>query len=303
MNIKNIKLVSIIIPTYARPTNLCRAIDSCINQEYKNIEIIVVDDNGEGTDCQKETYNLLKPYINSNQIKYIVHKVNLNGSAARNTGFRISKGDYINFLDDDDILPQDKILKQLELLEARIEYDATYSDSVFIKGKRTKKIINPLETYSADEILSGHNFLNTSTVLFRRRTIVELNGFDERFRRHQDYELYVRFFREHKMIKCACNPIYKYQTTNIITGNPQKAFEYLSFFLNEFNNEISQYPLREQIYTYQYSYVSSMALLNKDYKTFNCCIKEIKNHGKITAKLVVYYICYFIISLFNLKSN
>lgn len=48
-------LVSVIIPTYKRSDSLCRCIDSVLNQTYPNIEIIVVDDNGEGTDYQKET--------------------------------------------------------------------------------------------------------------------------------------------------------------------------------------------------------------------------------------------------------
>ena len=49
------KLVSVIIPTYSRPVNLCRAIDSVLNQTYRNVEVIVVDDNGIGNQFQKET--------------------------------------------------------------------------------------------------------------------------------------------------------------------------------------------------------------------------------------------------------
>lgn len=292
-------LVSIIIPTYARPTNLCRAINSCINQDYPQIEIIVVDDNGEGSNFQKETFSLLKKYIDNNQIIYIVHKDNRNGSAARNTGFKKSKGKYINYLDDDDVLGHDKISKQVEILEKKIEYGASYSDSVFIKGKRSKFIKNPPETRRVDLILAGQNFLNTSTVLFRRDIILELNGFDERFNRHQDYELYIRFFRNHKMIKSNCLPVYKYQSKNIISNNPQKALDYLQFFLSAFDDEISKFPLKKQIYSYQYGYISSIALINKDYKTFKYCISKIRKNGKISIKQYCYYIYCFIISIYN----
>lgn len=56
-------LVSVIIPTYKRSDSLCRCIDSVLNQTYPNIEIIVVDDNGEGTDYQKETEKNIKSIL------------------------------------------------------------------------------------------------------------------------------------------------------------------------------------------------------------------------------------------------
>ena len=98
------KLVSVIIPTYSRPDFISRAIESVLNQTYKPIEIIVVDDNGRGTNNQILTEQVLTNFIRSNQIKYIVHEKNKNGSAARNTGAASSHGEYITFLDDDDVL-------------------------------------------------------------------------------------------------------------------------------------------------------------------------------------------------------
>lgn len=59
----NSPLVSVVIPTYARSQYICRAINSVLNQTYQNIEIIVVDDNGENTDNQLATCKMLKPYI------------------------------------------------------------------------------------------------------------------------------------------------------------------------------------------------------------------------------------------------
>ena len=91
----NHPLVSIVIPTYARPTNLIRAIESVLAQTYAPIEIIVVDDNGVNTPFQKETENLLSSYIFDGKITYLKHEVNRNGSAARNTGTRASHGEII----------------------------------------------------------------------------------------------------------------------------------------------------------------------------------------------------------------
>ena len=124
INCNTSSLVSIVIPTFARPDNLVRAIESVLNQTYKPIEIIVVDDNGRGTLYQVETENVLKPYIYKNQIKYLTHEINKNGSAARNTGFRVSKGDYVCYLDDDDVFAPTKIEKQVARLEKDKEFDA-----------------------------------------------------------------------------------------------------------------------------------------------------------------------------------
>ena len=67
-------LVSIIIPSYARPTNLVRAIESVLAQTYAPIEIIVVDDNGVNTPFQEETEKLLSPYISDRKITYLKHE-------------------------------------------------------------------------------------------------------------------------------------------------------------------------------------------------------------------------------------
>lgn len=72
----NNKLVSVIIPSYSRPNNICRAIDSVLNQTYQPIEIIVVDDNGIGTDFQRQTEHVLSKYIRTNKIIYIKHDTN-----------------------------------------------------------------------------------------------------------------------------------------------------------------------------------------------------------------------------------
>lgn len=262
-------LVSVIIPTYSRPNNLVRAIESVLNQTYKNIEIIVVDDNGQGSEMQLLTYNTLAEFIAKKRIRYIVHELNQNGSVARNTGFKYSKGTFINYLDDDDIMSSNKISSQLKTLSLNEEFDACYCDTILIRDDGTKKeIYNPNYIETVGPILSGKYFLNTSTVLFRRSAIERIQGFDERFRRHQDYELYLRYFRNSKMINA--NPaktfIIKYETSNVVSDNPFKAREYLEFFFKEFRKEIDLSPQKRKIYVYQYNTCLVRYIKNKKYK-------------------------------------
>jgi len=102
-------LVSIIIPNYNKAPYIREAIESALNQTYKNIEVIVVDDGS--TDESKE---IIKSFGKRIKAYFLPHK---NANVARNFGFKKSKGEYIQFLDSDDIILPEKIEKQVEVLE------------------------------------------------------------------------------------------------------------------------------------------------------------------------------------------
>lgn len=104
-------LVSVIIVTYKRPDVLKRAILSVINQTYKNIEILVVDDAS-----RDDTEKAVKSIIDS-RLKYICHEKNRGLATTRNTGIKNSTGEYITFIDDDDEWLPEKISRQIEIFE------------------------------------------------------------------------------------------------------------------------------------------------------------------------------------------
>ena len=79
-------LVSVVIPTYSRNTTLCKAIDSVINQTYKNLEIIVVDDNPADSEWRQSTEKLMEQYKKDSRVRYLKNKQNLGGSRARHEG-------------------------------------------------------------------------------------------------------------------------------------------------------------------------------------------------------------------------
>ena len=133
------KLVSVIIPTYKRPETLKRAVDSVLNQTYENIEVIVADDNGIGTEFGLATEAVMKEYASDPRVKYVQHEVNINGSAARNTGFRASSGDYIMLLDDDDEFTPVKVKAQVEKLESLDEsWGVCYTSFIRVFGDKDK---------------------------------------------------------------------------------------------------------------------------------------------------------------------
>lgn len=116
-------MISVIIPTYNREKTIQRAIDSVLQQTYQDFELIIVDDGS----CD-QTKEIIEQ-INDSRISYVWQK-NGGAAAARNTGIKFAKGEYIAFQDSDDFWYADKLEKQLTALQT---YDA---DVVFCKLMR-----------------------------------------------------------------------------------------------------------------------------------------------------------------------
>lgn len=179
------ELVSVIIPNYKRIKELNRSLESVINQSYKNLEIIVIDDNSPNYLFIEELLNS----FNDIRIKLIKHKINKGGAAARNTGILNAKGKYIAFLDSDDSWHTEKIEKQYSIAE-QYEFCLIYCRSNVIS--RNKKYIAPKNSISNSEALSNYLFVNNgflqTSSIFISTEIAKKCLFDESFSRHQDYD-------------------------------------------------------------------------------------------------------------------
>lgn len=106
---KKLPLITVIIPTYKRHIMLEKAIKSVINQTYKNIEIIVVDDNKYNSKEHINTKNMINNYPN---VRYYKNKKSIGSALSKNKGIELARGEYIAFLDDDDFFEPTKIEKQ-----------------------------------------------------------------------------------------------------------------------------------------------------------------------------------------------
>jgi glycosyltransferase involved in cell wall biosynthesis len=264
-NLDKQPLVSVIIPTFSRPANLCRAIDSVLAQTYKPIEIIVVDDNGIGSPQQKETMTLLSGYINSKQLKYICHETNKNGSAARNTGVMASKGEIIALMDDDDVFVPAKIEKQVCTLLKKNKFDEGYqgcycNSELRMHNGKVYITENRLEGNLTQELLLEEVRFNSTAIILFKKAYSALGGFDERYFRHQDWEFCLRFFQIYKMALAKEPLIIKYQTPNVFTRNPSRAIEYKEFFLSNFQDTISNCKKTKEIYHKQYYDLSALLI-------------------------------------------
>lgn len=191
--------ISVIIPTYKNRGGLQNAINSVLQQDYDNYEIIVVDDNDPKWPERFDTESIMNKYVENNKVVYIKHEYNKNGAAARNTGIGIANGDYIAFLDDDDTFFPSKLRLQLDYLKQNPQYDAVYcfaqKEGVVIKAI-------PYEGDVSKQILLLESSMFTPTLMFRKAALLAIQGFDESFIRHQDYELLLKFFAHGYKIGC-----------------------------------------------------------------------------------------------------
>lgn len=244
-------MVSVIIPSYKRPTSLKRAIDSCLEQTYSDIEVIVVDDNNPDTDARKETEEVMQRYCDITNIIYIKHDKNRNGSAARNTGIRSAQGEYITFLDNDDILFPDKIERQVRKLESLPKQYGVVFCAVEMRDEETHKlmkIMHPSESDDArfDILRLRFGTGSGSNPLFRRETIEKIGFFDVRFIRNQDIEYMVRITREYKAAVIDEVLMTKFQGEHDNRPKVESYEQIQTMFFDTFREDIEEYPQEKQ---------------------------------------------------------
>ena len=106
-------MISVVIPTYNNGNELIQTISNVCNQSFKDIEIIIIDDNSTDQ-TQKKILNL-----NNSKIKYYKNSINIGVSKSRIEGFKKSIGEYVAFIDDDDIWLDQKLSKQYEVIQKK----------------------------------------------------------------------------------------------------------------------------------------------------------------------------------------
>lgn len=183
-------LVSIVIPTFNDRDWICDAVDSALAQSYEKCEVIVVDDGStDGTEA------LLRSRYRG-RIRYL-HQPNRGLGAARNTGLAMASGEYVQFLDADDILLPSKVATHVRALEDDSRYSVVYSDFEFVDGSditaRTPSGFTP--RYCSGNVLKNlleDNFVVVHAALSRRADVQSVHGFDESLHACEDYDLWMR---------------------------------------------------------------------------------------------------------------
>lgn len=170
--------VSVIIATYHRDETLNKAIQSVIDQTYPDVEIVVVSDNADS-----QWNEIVRSIVNDfKNITYIENEQNRGSAETRNIGIRAAKGDYITFLDDDDVYLPDRISHQLiPMVDNNADYCIT---DLLLFDENDKQIDKRIRSYTINlsygSLLKYHlmyHLTGTDTMMFKKCYLTRIGGF------------------------------------------------------------------------------------------------------------------------------
>lgn len=249
--LKNNPLVSVIINCYNGEKYLREAIDSVINQTYDNWEIIFWDN--QSTDSTAE---IVRGY-NDSRIHYFYAVNHTTLGEARNLAVEKANGEYINFLDVDDIWDVDKLKEQIEIVQ--LEHNlVVYTpfeiiveqgvDKVMQRNYNRIRKIHRKEDHIYKDLLK-HNFIIFSSVLFKKELYEKIGGINNTFQQNEDYELLLKcallsdfsttkisktYYRIHKANNSITNGIIGlYENREIFNGLPDSKEQRKAIYYNE----------------------------------------------------------------------
>jgi len=191
---------SVIIPTYNRADVLPPAIDSILAQTHTDFEIIIVDDGS--TD---NTRDVLEPYLAKPNIQYI-YQENQKQAAARNNGVLRSRGEYVGFLDSDDLWYPEKLDLQVKALDEHPEVGMVFSNQMmFTDDSDEGRVRYPRGVLKSGDIfkdlLQRKFYCSLQTVLVRRSVFDDVGLTDESLKNSlEDWELTLRIARKYKVL-------------------------------------------------------------------------------------------------------
>ena len=181
--------VSIVLPTYNGSKYLRQAIDSCLNQTYRNIELVIVDDGS--TD---KTPVIIKSYKDK-RIEHVKHKKNMGLPEALNTGFFNATGDYLTWTSDDNQYMPSAIEEMVNYLRKNQDVDFVYADywaHYFETSKKElRKLPDTLALHRTNEV--GPCFL------FTRKVYEKIGNYNPKLELVEDYDYWIRVSKKFKM--------------------------------------------------------------------------------------------------------
>ena len=221
------KLVSIIMPTYNCAKFIGKTIDTILEQTYTNWELIIVDD------CSKDnTEQVVQEYLKDGRIKYNKLESNQGAAVARTTAMKLATGNYMAFLDSDDLWKKDKLEKQLEFMEQNnYNFTCTAYEQIDEDGNKLNKVIKTKKKADYNRILLDCPVGN-STVMYN---VDALGKFEvPNIRKRNDDALWLQILKKEKYIYGMEDVLMEYRVrSNSISSNKLDLIKYHWYLYRE----------------------------------------------------------------------
>ncbi len=185
-------LVSVIVPSYNMERFLADAVKSVLRQTWKSLELIIVNDGSSD-----RTGDVADRFALDDARVRVVHKSNGGLSSARNAGFEVARGEFVCFLDADDVFLPDKLENQVAFIRLFPSCVLVYSDHYVGDGALTPMFLRSRRPPSVpmQELLVYRNWFAPFSALLRARVVREVAGFDERLTSSEDWDFWIRASR------------------------------------------------------------------------------------------------------------
>ena len=264
-------LVSVVIATYNMARYLPLAVKSALDQTYKNIEVLVVDDGS--TD---DTDHAIEPLLEDPRLRYC-RQENKGQAAAKNRGIRESRGAYIAFLDADDVWALDKLDLQLPLFSRSEAVGVVHARVVYIDktGRELSVADNRLFRGRVSGPLLIRNFIGFGTSIVKRECFDRLGVFKENVRMGVDYDLWLRLSTQYEF-DYIDRPLLYYrvwsgQMSNNGKSRYENGIEIMKNFLHDFPGVVDR---RTENEAWAHTYVG-----------FGQCVQEVDQRFDSAFKL------------------
>lgn len=216
-------LVSVVMPVYNVEKFLREAIDSILNQTYKNIELIIIDD------CSTDnSRDIIKSYSDS-RIRAYFNEENLQQPRTRNKALKLANGKYIAVMDSDDISLPNRIEEEVKFMESNKDIDVCGSYIKTFGGSKSRLVRTPLsdEDFKAVSVITSP--VAHSTVMLRHSSFEKFNiQYDLDYRYSQDFELWSRLIFEGAKFANIPNVLvhYRENPTGVTHGHSSESQKY-----------------------------------------------------------------------------
>lgn len=241
-------LVSVIMPAYNAEKTIQSAINSVIAQTFGDFELIIIDD------CSKDgTFEIISSFQSKDErIVPLRNEQNSGAAATRNRGVSAARGEWIAFLDSDDIWRKDKLEKQMECLSKNREAVLCFTASSFIDdaGNEYSYIMNVPQTVTYKQLLKG-NSISCSSVVIKSSLMKTLKMPNDKM--HEDYYIWLTVLKEYEFAYGINEPLLIYRlSSNSKSSSRTKSAKML---FNSYK-AVGYNSLKSALYVFRYMFYS-----------------------------------------------